>query len=275
MSKKKKSINNISFTKIKKKIYPKLNIYQLSNKLKNIGLKKQTINSMQKIYKDYENFYKNKYNINFNSNNKKSKCVFDNKFYKRSTIKEFINSLENNSIKTRQKKLYILNKTLLELRIGRIKIRNIHSNAKNEDDIFPFKKEFFLNIANEIFISKDINLIIIYQMIFELGISLEQLSKLKIKHIKNDYEYILFKNKGNQIYKVLSFYSYSLLKYNTIQNSLKDEDYVIFNNKNYKNENDRFSFIKNKIQAFLENKKEINQNYKTKFILEKFYKKKI
>ena len=105
-------------------------------------------------------------------------------------------------------------------------------------------------------------------MIFEFGISLEQLKRLKVRHIKRNYKYLLFRYKGIQIYKALSFYSLTLLKYNVITNSLKDSDFVIFDKIETKNKKERLSIIKSNINNFLNFRSLINKYTKKIFLIE-------
>ena len=80
----------------------------------------------------------------------------------------------------------------MELKTGTIKIRKRVSNLEKDESIFPFRKDYFINLIDEIFKYNDINIILIYQLVFELGITIEQLTRLKFRHIKRNYEYLLF-----------------------------------------------------------------------------------
>lgn len=159
-----------------------------------------------------------------------------------------------------------MNKVLSELKTGKIKIRKKSNNKTNKDFEFPMNNPNFVHLVNEIFLSNDINIIIVYQIIFELGLSLIQLSKMKVKNIKNEYKNILFKNKGTQIYKALSFYSSTLLKYHIVRNSLNEDDFIIFSNIKSKKKEKRCDFIKEKISLFLNEKLKNNPSFKKNFI---------
>ena len=262
-----KNCKNKSELKKKKKINPKLNINNLIEKLKKVGIKKETLRTINKIYNDYQKyFFKNKNTKTSTKQN--TRRILINDFYEKNSVNEYINSLLSNCPSTRKKKKYILNKVLTELKTGNIKIRKDHSDKNYLNNHFLLRNESFLNLINEIFSSNDLNMIIIYQIVFELGISLIQLSKIKVKNIKNDYKYIIFKYKGIQKYKVLSFYSSTLLKYYILTNALNKEDHLLFPDIKLKDKEKRFNAITERIKSFLNKLVCIKKSIREKFLSE-------
>ena len=72
-----KSSYNLALKKKDNIPSPKMKIHKLIEKLRQIGLQKRTINSLYKIYIDYENFYFNKKRKRINS--KKSRKLLKKK----------------------------------------------------------------------------------------------------------------------------------------------------------------------------------------------------
>ena len=68
----------------------------------------------------------------------------------------------------------------------------------------------------------------IYQLAFELRLSQSQIFHLKFENIKNGYNNKPFKFNSTQIYRPLSFYSSSILKYMCISNNKCRGQYIIF-----------------------------------------------
>ena len=208
-------------------IVPKINLSNLLSKLKVIGLKNKSIKSIESIFQKYKSYFFE------NSKKSKSRFIIGNKyfpksFYEKKSVEEYIATLKDNNLKTKIKKRNILNKMLSEIKTGNIKIRNKIKFPNDYEYCEIIKNEDMLNIVENIFYLNDINLILLYQMSFELGLSLSQIAKLKFRHIKNNFKNILFKDKGVQIYRVLSFYSYSLIKYHKQNNLLNQNDYLLF-----------------------------------------------
>ena len=216
----------------------KLNFNQLLKKLEILCLKPKSIKSICSIYKNYENFFfkNSRYKTHFNQTF--SNYIFPSKFFSIATINKFISSLKKNSASTKKKKKNILKKIIFELNSGLIKTKK-NKAINNECTFFKnINSEEFIFFANKIFESKNMNLIIVYQLAFELGLGLSQIIKLKCEHIKNNFKYILFKYNGVQIYRVLSFYSSTLLQYHCLSNNISKGKYIIFNEiKNSKNKN--------------------------------------
>ena len=89
-------------------------------RLKREGFKDKTIQSIKSIYLNYKKFVIRKYNFTnlLVENNDYKDLGFNENFYSRKLIEEYINSLSFNKTGTKKKKMYILSKTLLQLKTG-------------------------------------------------------------------------------------------------------------------------------------------------------------
>ena len=196
----------------------------------------------------------------------KHRSLYQLIFYKRKTIEEYINSLNSDAYSTKIKKRNILINLLFQMRTGIIKKKKCAKNYEKVDILPGLNKKELSLIVDKIFSSHNVNLIIIYQLIFELGLTLKQVLYIKVMHIKKDYHHILLKINKKQIYKTLSFYSATLLKYYITKNYLKRNDYIITEKKNYKQKKN-YEFWLSKFENLIDRVKDIHANNKSVFLL--------
>lgn len=227
---KSKIFKNIFESKNSRLIKVKLSIDELIIKLREIGIKDKTLKDMIFIFKNYELYYfknivNNAIERDFLEKNYKFRPY---NFFSKDSVSKYIDSINNNSIPTKIKKKYILNKILFRIRTGLIKVKRLYKcNIKSEiiqgvsiDDIIIF--------FNKVYKSNNNTLIILYQLCFELGLTFSQLIQIKIHNIKKDFQFISFINEHMKCYRSLSFYSSTLLQFYIQKNSLESKDYLIF-----------------------------------------------
>ena len=244
----KKNINHISYkkaithantnNKLKKSksknyyfIETKLTLDNFLKKLKEENYKDKTIKSIKSIYMSYKKFFfydKNKTYIKLNKLKSNNGSLMPKDFFLKNSIDSFINSLYYNKPGTRKKKRYILLKALFNLKTGIIKKRNTPQKDEDKKIIQGIYEEEISLFFDFIYNTNNIDLILIYHLSFELGLTLSQLIRLKYIHIKNDFEYISLKINNTKIYRRLNIYSSCLMKYYSLSISHQKKDYIIF-----------------------------------------------
>ena len=253
------------FKKELKLINTKYKYLDLLYEYKRSGLSVKTINTINLVYQDYLDYFFSKpclpkiYHLCKDSN------IFPKKFFELSNITKYIDSLKTNAPSTKIKKRNILKKVLFEISNGTIKKKKYNKDKEKIQRVYDMiALNDLADFMSKIFQKKDINQILVFQLSFELGLSLSQIIKLKFKHIKNDYSHILFKENKKQIYRALSLYSGSLLKFHWLDNNKEKDDYIVFDEiKNLKKSRREKTCIDN-IKKIIVNDININQTLKNK-----------
>ena len=208
----------------------RLTFENLLNRLKKEGFKDKTIKSIKSVYQSYKKYIIEKYNsTNLLGKNKDCEGIeYNENFYSKKSIEEYVNSLSVNKIGTKKKKMYILIKTLFQLKTGYIKKRNINGKNINKEIIPGVFENEIIEIFNKIYETNNIDLIMIYQLSFELGLNFEQIMNIKLMNIKKNFDYISFKLNKRRIYRSLNVYSSCLLNFFILKNEKRKMDYIIF-----------------------------------------------
>ena len=229
----------------------------------------KTQKTVTSIFNQYQEF------INQNFPNIKSKGLDENKnlendpFFQENNIVKFLRSYKNFKTSTYNNRLGLFRRIIKIMTYNPfwdyINVSVQEKKTKNEKLFSITQKHFLLNKINK---NECFDMLILFELVFDLGFTIYQCSRIKIKNIYFNQELIELKYKGKRKVRGIGCELSNMLEKYIKKKGLNDNNYLLFNRYVETKSMNRNKFLYHQLSKLILNCEELNTNVKEELLIQ-------
>ena len=191
----------------------------------------KTKNDIKSIFIQYQNYINSKYEKNESKSLNDTKNIGEDEFFKENNIFSFLKNNKNFETSTLNNRLGVFRR-VIRIMIGNplwdyINYTVQEKKTKNEKLLSPSQKIHILELINR---SNSSDLLILFELVFDLGFSIYQVSRIKIKDIFFNQEIIEIYYKNSKKIRKINYELLKVLKEHINNEKLNSSNYLLYNN---------------------------------------------
>jgi len=234
--------------KNKKSLNDLINKYKLSQKIINsnyseslsltfeevldaIYCNNKTKNDIKSLFNYYQNFINMKYQENKSKELNDNKDIENDEFFKEENIVSFLKDYKNFEASTYNNRLGIFRR-IIRIMTGNplwnyINYSVQEKKTKTEKLLTPTQKTHLLNLIET---TKSNDLLILFELVFDLGFSIYQVSRIRVKDIFFNQEIIELNYKGKKKVRQINYEMSKILMEHINNKKLNSFNFLVYNN---------------------------------------------
>ena len=235
--------------------------------LQRFNWENKTKNSVISLFEDYQKYLNKNYSVNQSKILSEIKNKETDQFFKEENIVSFLQEFKNYNNNTFNNRLGLFR------RIIRVMLENSNWNYINHSvKEKKTKNEKLLTIAQKVNLLNSINnknskdLFILFELVFDLGYSVYQVSKMKVKDIYLNQNIIEILYKGKKKIRHLKCSISKIIKNHITNKNLSKNNYIVFNEFIETKIMNRKKYLHLLLSNLILNCKELNDNNKDNII---------
>ena len=237
--------------------------------LKAFNWDSKTQKAVTSIFNQYQEFINKNYPNNKSKKLNEKKILENDQFFEENNIVTFLKSYKNFKSSTYNNRLSLFR------RIIKVMTNNpfwdyIHASVqekktKNEKLFSISQKHLLLNKINK---NEHFDLFILFELVFDLGFTIYQCSRIKIKNIYFNQEIIEIKYKGKRKVRAIGCELSNMLEKYIKKKGLNDNNYLLFNCYVETKFMNRNKFLYHQLSKLILNCEELNTNVKEELLIQ-------